>query len=94
MVDMKRISNSSGAGKKILNNWTLFRYEFDKEKSEDDFYVFKVVFGNQVGYINYRVREDGVITDVNLDITGFAKSLGSNNDASLRDVATRLHSFL
>lgn len=90
---LKRLTYGSGVGNKIMENLNLFKYELDKEKSEGDFYLFKVNFGNQSGHLNYSII-DGEIKDVNLDVTGFPKTLGSNNDDSLRRVARFIHSSL
>ncbi|MGD7025208.1 hypothetical protein ACQCVK_21910 [Rossellomorea vietnamensis] len=87
---MKRLSDTAGAGNKIMDNWRLFRHEIDPTKSEGDFFVYKVVFGNQEGHLNFRV-ENGEIRDVNLYVTGFSKTLGSHNDASLIRVAEMVY---
>ncbi|MFS0817072.1 hypothetical protein ABC382_08830 [Lysinibacillus sp. 1P01SD] len=87
---MKSLNGSAGTGEKILDNWRLFKYKFNDERSEGNFYSYEVSFGRQLGYLNYEVNNDD-IENVNLYLDGFPKPLSQNNDSALKRVALFVH---
>ncbi|MEK3868194.1 hypothetical protein MHH60_32555 [Paenibacillus sp. FSL H7-0716] len=90
---MTKITGTSGDGEKILSNFSDFHYSLDAEKSHDNLFFFKVSFKNQFGFMNYEF-ENNTARQVNLDLDGFPKILGSHNDSTLLNLANKIHSTL
>lgn len=87
---MKSLNGSSGTGDKIMDNWSLFKYRFNDERSEGNFYSYEVSFGKQLGYLNFEINNND-IENVNLYLEGFSKTLSQNNDSALKRVALFVH---
>lgn len=90
---MVNLKSSSGTGKKIMNNWGLFTFLFlnTGTLNESKFVNFEFTSASQTGTFVIQQDKDGRIKDSStLNCDDFDRSLGMNNDPSLRQVAEKL----
>ncbi|WP_430883319.1 hypothetical protein [Fusibacter sp. JL216-2] len=86
-----RLNGSAGTGKKILSNWNLFSYSFEKKEvchtGTEETYFFKFQFDKQVGnaVIKRKLNEVGewyIDEGTLFDSTSFKRPLGAYNDTT------------
>ena len=95
----KYLSGNAGTGKKILENYNIFRYSLTKtEQTENELFQYDWEFGSfQKGYISIRYRnKDKKIYNGSLIGTSgdskhkFDRDLGIYNDSSLYELFVRM----
>lgn len=95
----KRLSGSAGTGKKIIQNWDLFKYTYTGSEplSKDKIlYKFDWSFDNyQSENISIEVRPDKTIDESSLincqqNPREFLRPLGAYNDKTLYDVFSKM----
>lgn len=84
---MMRLTGNAGTGKKILANWSIFKYQFMNESILNGIYYFNFSysFGSTKGTFVVCLKQNDNkewFIDINttLNSTSFPKSLGAYND--------------
>lgn len=93
----KRLNGGTGTGQKIIENFNLFSFSLNEDKTNrnEGFYSFVWAFGNQHGYVSITIKDtkisNGSLIDTDSDSPySFKRPLGIYNDDSLCAVLKKL----
>ena len=81
------LNSNAGTSEKILSDWNTFGFELKETKG--DFHSFDVRYKGQEGWLTVRTN-NGTVTGSDLNLNGFDRPLGSNNDTPLNSLAEKV----
>lgn len=81
------LNSNASTTKKIFLDWEYF--SFTLKGTTGDFHSFDVSFKNQNGWLTINT-ENTTVKASNLNLKGFDRPLGSNNDNNLNELAKKV----